>query len=75
MGSAETAIQPRSSYIWPASKRRGRRDNLPSISVGRFPSERLTPEAQSTFAAIDFLSVADQANEAAPLQPAEDLEK
>jgi hypothetical protein len=35
----------------------------------------LTPEAQSTFAAIDFLSVADKANEATRLQPPKDPEK
>ena len=72
---AETANQSVSGHIWSAFNRRRGSENSPSIAVRGFSSKSLAPEAQSTFAAIDFLSVADKANEAAPLQPPEDLEK
>jgi len=74
-GSAETVNQSVSGHFWPAFNRWRRSENSPSIAVCGFSSQILTPEAQSTFAAIDFLSVADKANEAVPLQPPKDPEK
>ena len=48
---------------------------MPTFSTFRSEPATPTQEPQSTFAAIDFLPVADKANEAAPIQPPKDLEK